>query len=160
MWLVHSSGEEGWYIPQTNQQEPCDRLVFVRTSENGWKVKLWKNTQTRIRAKNQEEELQDMAAIRSAGFLLGCAQIQPQAPEQEQTQPEAPAQEQTQSEPQAQSELQAQEQTHSEAQTQEQTQAQTQEQPQTQTQEQERTGIWYRISSAVSTLRRLVGLNR
>jgi hypothetical protein len=109
MWLVHSSGEEGWHISQANQQKPCDLLVFVRTNTNSWKVKLWKNTETRIRAKNHEEERQDMAAIRSTGFLLGNAQIQ--------TQPQA------------------------------------QEQPQD-------SGIWSRISSAVSGLGRIVGLNR
>lgn len=113
MWLVHSSGEEGWHISQTGQQEPCDQLVFVRTggaNTNAWKVKLWKNTETRVRAKNHEEERADLAAMRSAGFLLGSSQ------QQQQQQPQ-------QQEPQ------------------------------------ESVGIWSRISSAVSGLGRMVGLN-
>ena len=111
MWLVHSSGEEGWHISQANQQEPCDLLVFVRTNTNCWKVKLWKNTETRIRAKNREEEHADVAVMHDAGFLLGNAQ-QPQEQQPQEQQP------------------------------------------------QESAGIWSRISSAVSGLGRIVGLNR
>ncbi len=71
MWLVHTpTGEEGWHISQVGQKEPCDLLVFVRTSETGWKTKLWKNTDTRIRAKNREEELADAAVMRDAKFPL------------------------------------------------------------------------------------------
>ena len=141
MWLVHSSGEEGWHIPQVNQVTPCDLLVFVRNGQRGWETKLWKNTETHIRAQNYEEERQDEAVMRSAGFLLGFAQ-QPQSPQQ--TQPQAPAQEQQQ-EQQQQPQAPAQEQ---------------QQQPQAPAQEQERAGIWSRISSAVSGLGRIIGLNR
>lgn len=70
MWLIHTeTGEHGWHICQTSQIEPCDRLVFV--DEGGiWRVKMWKSTETRIRATTHAEELEDELAMRSRGFPL------------------------------------------------------------------------------------------
>jgi hypothetical protein len=71
MWLINiATDEEGYHICQENQKEPCDLLVFV---QNGglWKVKLWKSTETRIRANNYEEEQKDIRTMRDTGFPFG-----------------------------------------------------------------------------------------
>jgi len=76
MWLVHNtSGEEGWYIPQANQQGICPLLVFVK--DGGiWRTKLWMTNEIRIRPKNHVEEVKDDYDMIQRGFLLGFTKTQ------------------------------------------------------------------------------------
>ncbi len=70
MWLIHkATGEEGWHICQANQREPCNLLVFLKVG-GSWKTELWKSEETRIRAKNNAEEVADEIRIRESGFSL------------------------------------------------------------------------------------------
>ena len=63
MWLIHNiTGEEGWHICQENQQEPCDLAVFVKDG-GAWNMKLWPSQQTRIRAKNFDEQVYDVSKV-------------------------------------------------------------------------------------------------
>ena len=64
MWLIHNvTCEEGWHICQENQREPCDLAVFVKDG-SAWKMKLWPSQQTRIRAKNFDEQVEDATKVR------------------------------------------------------------------------------------------------
>lgn len=71
MWLIHNTTkEEGWYICQVHQREPCKLLIFVK--EGGiWRMKLWESDETEIRAKNYAEEREDDYQMKQSGFLLG-----------------------------------------------------------------------------------------
>ena len=68
MWLIHTNtGEEGWHVCQTNQQEPCELLVFVKVG-GAWVAKRWRSTDTKIRTQNYKEEQHDAAEMRRTGF--------------------------------------------------------------------------------------------
>jgi len=70
MWLIHTeTGEEGWHICQQNQNQTSDLLVFIKEGGH-WKTKLWKSTETHIRAKNHTEHLADASAMSAAGFFV------------------------------------------------------------------------------------------
>ena len=78
MWLIHkTTGETGWYITQAYQTEPCERLVFVKIG-NAWKAKLWKSTETLVRAKNHDEELVDDAEMKNVFRLTNPVSRTPQ----------------------------------------------------------------------------------
>ena len=71
MWLIHkTSSEEGWHIPQENQQGICPLLVFVKDG-GAWKTKLWMSNETHIRPKNHAEGVKDNYDMVQRGFLLG-----------------------------------------------------------------------------------------
>lgn len=76
MWLVNDlTNEEGWYIPQENQREPCPLFVFVKDGRI-WKTKQWMSNQTSIRAKNYEEEIKDNYDMIQSGFRWGFSKFQ------------------------------------------------------------------------------------
>ena len=76
MWLVHTStNEEGWHIPQVYLQDPNPLLVFVHDG-GVWKTKYWMSNETRIRAKNHAEEIQDNYDMVQRGWKLGFTESQ------------------------------------------------------------------------------------
>lgn len=76
MWLINLlTNEEGWYIPQANQQQHCPLLVFVK--DGGiWKTKQWMSNQIRIRARNYTEEIKDNYDMIQSGFRWGFSNFQ------------------------------------------------------------------------------------
>jgi hypothetical protein len=70
MWLVNvETNEEGWYSRQLDQKEPCEYLVFVKDG-GCWRTKLWDSSKTKLRAKDDNEAMNDNKHMISIGFFI------------------------------------------------------------------------------------------